>query len=309
MTPITPSQTGEEKQHRLHKPGVGGSNPPAATPYQFAEDSTRIDHCPAEEYHLRPEPSCSDLKLLRESPVEYYWRKIARTAPPRKSDSLDYGTLLHSWAELGEENFWPRTAVAPDSCVTATGALSKKADEWLKSLDPQLIPISPADEKKLRDQTRALLENEDVLAINAARIDAEFNIAWRWNGHACRCRVDGATPDFFFDWKTTSDKNPEKVWFSSVLKWGYHLQSAMYQSAAVAAGWPAHRMVFIVTSTVWPYENCVVHLPEPLIEIGRRECLRLLDELQMRLDLNEWKRLGSRGVRELYCPAWAMKGE
>jgi hypothetical protein len=247
--------------------------------------------------------------LLRESPVEYYWRKIARNAPPRKSDALDYGTLLHSWAEIGESDFWPRVVVAPDSCVTATGALSKKADEWLKNLEPSAIAISPADHDKLRAQTKALLDNPEVRRIIEARIDAEFNITWNWNGHACRCRCDGATPDFLFDWKTTRDKSPLRTWWRSVIDFGYHLQSAMYQNAATAAGWPDSRMQFVVTSTVWPYECAVVVLPERLIERGRQECLRLLDELQMRLDLDQWHRLDSHGVCELSCPEWAMKGE
>ena len=44
-------------------------------------------------YHTWPDPSCSDLKLLDESPVAYYERKVAKTAPPRSGEALSYGTL------------------------------------------------------------------------------------------------------------------------------------------------------------------------------------------------------------------------
>ena len=83
----------------------------------------------------------------------------------------------------------------------------------------------------------------------------------------------------------------------------------MYEDAAVAAGWPKHRMIFIVTSTVWPYESAVGPLPQPVIDHGRSECLRLLDELQMRRDLDCWDRLEARGMKEFWFPKYALKGE
>jgi hypothetical protein len=68
-------------------------------------------------------------------------------------------------------------------------------------------------------------------------------------------------------------------------------------------------MRFIVTSTVWPYECFVCVLPQQLIDNGRRACVRLLNELQTRLEWDCWHRLDSQEVCELYCPPWALKGE
>ena len=297
---VSNPQSAPDQPHRLHKPGVAGSSPAAASQVQ-------ICHTPAHIYHMWEEVSCSQLKTLRESPLVFSHRFVSRDAPPYKSDALDYGTLLHSWAEIGEHDFWERVVVAADSLVTATGALSKKADEWLKSLDPGLIPLSPADRDKLRAQTNRLLADRDVRELLESRVDAEFNVRWQWNGHKVRCRVDGMTPSVFFDWKTTRDKAPSRTWFHSVKEYGYHLQSAMYQSAMEAMGMPSERMRFIVTSTVWPHECFVCVLPERLVDIGRRECLRLLDELQQRLEFDCWSRLDSQGVCELYVPEWAMR--
>ena len=292
---------------RLPKPDVAGSSPVARfLPGPHTE--VRVCHTTAASYHGWPEVTCSQLKALRESPLAFYWRHVAKAAPPRSSDALDYGSLLHTWAEVGEAEFWPRVEVCPDNLATAAGAFSAKAKEWKANLDPTRIPVAPADFKKLRDQTAALLRNPDVTAIIARAVDAEFNVRWKWNGHDCRCRVDGATPDFFFDWKTTRDENPAHEWWRSALKFGYHLQSAMYESAGLAIGMPAHRMVFIVTSTVWPYESVVGPLPQRVIDHGRSECLRLLDELQMRLDLDCWDRIDARGAKEIYFPAYALKG-
>ena len=112
---------------------------------------------------------------------------------------MAYGTLLHTWAEVGEQEFWPRVERCPDALATSAGAFSSKAKDWLAALDPTRIAIAPADYQKLRDQTRALLDNPDVVEIISQAVDAEFNLRWQWNGHAVSGRIDGATDRFFFD--------------------------------------------------------------------------------------------------------------
>jgi hypothetical protein len=301
---VTVSETfaGRSSGSRLHKPGVAGSSPAAA-------NSVSVCHTPAEQYHLFPEPSCSQLKELHRSPLAFYWRYVQRDSPPKSSDALAYGTLLHTWAELGEEAFWPLCKRPPDSCVTATGALSAKGREWSKDLEPGSIVLTPADEEKLRPQTRNLLANSDVQRLLADRQDAEFNIRWSMAGHRVRCRVDGATSCFFYDWKTTRDSDPYKTWIKAAVEFGYQMQSAMYADAAVAIGYPHHRMRFIVTSTVWPYECVVGVLPERLIDKGRRMCVRLLNELQARREWDCWERFKKEGVHEFACPEYLLKGD
>ena len=282
---------------RLHKPAVAGSSPAAAT-----------CHSPAEEYHGWPETSCSDLKLLRESPRKYYLRKVAGVAPPASSAAFDYGTLLHTWGELGDEEFWRRAAVPDASLCTAAGAMGAKAKGWLDDLPPDAIPVSPADEAKLRPQTEALLAHPEVRRIIAATEDAEFNVRSTLAGHSVRGRIDGRTAAYGFDWKTTKDPNPLRTWWRAVIDFGYHLQSAFYTELLTHIGMPRERLRFVVTSTVWPYECAVVVLPTELCAKGHRECLRLLDELQSRREWDCWERHDTSGVVTLDVPAFAMKG-
>jgi hypothetical protein len=82
----------------------------------------------------------------------------------------------------------------------------------------------------------------------------------------------------------------------------------MYGQASLLAGWPNEPLRFIVTSTVYPYECCVRWLPLKVVEHGKRECLRLLDELQMRKDFDMWESLDSQSAGELYFPPYALKG-
>ena len=259
-------------------------------------------------YHGWGDVSCSQLKLLKQSPLKFWHTFVQRDAPVQHKAHLNYGTLLHAYFELGDEEFF-RQVVRPDkSHLTKSGALSASGMAWAAEMGPDTLVLTPDDEQKLLAQTTRLLELDPVQEILDQRTDAEFNIRWRWGGHACRCRVDGATPTFFYDWKTTRDPEPLATWAKSCVQFGYHMQAAMYADAAVAAGWPHHRMVFIVTSTQWPYEPACVRLPLELIEAGRRECLRLLDELESRKEWNFWHRHEAQEITELRVPPYLMKG-
>ena len=262
-----------------------------------------LSYEPAEEYHLWPEISCSNLKEFGSSPLAYYQRTELKIAPARESEALSFGTLLHSWAELTPALFWPRVARAPDSCLTAAGALSPKAAaKWKADLPPDAIPVSPSDFKKLTDQTAQILANPAAAALLANSIDREFNIRFMWEGHPMRSRIDGATEEGFYDLKTTRDADPRKSFWSAVRSWGYDLQSAIYQQASYCCGWPEHRLTFIVTSTVWPHHCCVGVLPQRVIARARTRALSLLADLQQRKEWGSWNPADYGQVIEFDCP-------
>ena len=253
-------------------------------------------------YHQWPEPSCSDLKLLDESPVAYYERKVAKTAPPRTGEALSYGTLLHGWAEIGDEAFWSRAVICPDQYATSTGAWGKAADAWARDLPPDALPLAPADGHKLRAQTLQVLANPAARKLLTTAIIKEANVRWKWNGHLVRCRFDGATDDCFWDIKTTRDQQPLETFWQSVKTYRYHMQAAMYESAMLACGWDYHPLVFITTSTTYPYHCSVVTLPPSVTARGKSRCLRLLDELATRIDLDHWLPSDYGQISELPCP-------
>jgi hypothetical protein len=289
---------GRREEHRLHKPGVAGSSPAAAT------SSATISHCPAEEYHSWPQVSCSQLKELAGSPLGFYLRYVARTAPPKTSDALSFGSLLHQWAEEGEEAFWPKVVIAPSDVVTATGQLGRAAKPWLAEQAEGAVPLAPAVHDQLWQQTRQILACEPAAEALANSIDREFNVVWNWFGHAMRCRCDGATKDYWYDLKTTREARPLKSFWRAVDDWGYDLQAAVYEAAAVEAGWPEHRLRFICTSNVWPHHCCVVTLPETVVRRGRQRALALLEELRQRLEWDSWYPPEYQQVQELDCPAF-----
>lgn len=231
---------------------------------------------------------------MDESSLGFYYRFEQRSAPPKDSPALRYGTLLHLWGELGPDTFWQRVAEAPAAAVTATGQLGKAAEDWLASLGPDAIPVSPADLAKLRPQTDQILANPKAKELLDASTEKtrEFNVKFWWDKHACRCRVDGATqgmtPDCWFDLKTTSDIDPAKTFGSACANWRYDIQSAFYQRAARELGWAEHRLHFIATSTVYPHLCAVMVLPWSVLRQATARISDLLSELEQRRRLNWW---------------------
>lgn len=263
------------------------------------ESSASVSHEPAEEYHGWPETSASQLKELAASPLGYYRRFVAKDAPPKTSAALSYGTLLHSWHEIGPDQFWARVKVCPPDHVTGTGQLAKSASLWLATLAPEDIPISPADFNQLRLQTDQILANPAAADLLAARVDAEFNVRFSHNGHPCRCRVDGATAEVFYDLKTTRDQDPADTFVWSCKEWKYELQAALYGLAAVAAGWPKHRLHFIATSNTYPHHCAVMVLPADVLRHAEKRVGELLRELDQRRALDWWAPRGYGEVIEM----------
>lgn len=249
--------------------------------------SATVTREPAGEYHQSPGISCSQLKVYSESPLAYYLRFVARVSPPRVSAAMRAGTLLHARHELADE--WPsRIEIAPDSVVTSTGQLAKAGDKWLADLGPDRIGLTQAELDSVNAQWEGVLRNPAAARLIAERVDAEFNVRWSMNGHAMRCRTDGATPELWYDLKTTREVSPRETFRYAVRDYGYDLQAAIYADAAVAAGWPHHRLVFVVISTAYPHLCSVVRLPPEVIRRARDRVLRYLDEIREREAFSHW---------------------
>lgn len=220
---------------------------------------------------------------------------------------MDYGEKLHLWHELTDPVFWDRVELADEKNVTATGNLSKQGQEWLAGLAPGKIGLAPAIRDRLWNQTRGIFANEAAVTTIRNRVDTEFCLQWDWDGHPMRCRIDGATERFFYDLKTTSDQNPKENFWRAAKDFQYDLQAAVYENAAEAAGWEPHPLVFIVTSTVWPYLCHVGTLPREVTALARDRAIRLLDEIRTRREWNSWLPSDYGQIEEFWCPNF-MRG-
>jgi hypothetical protein len=263
-----------------------------------------ISREPAEEYHKSPGISCSMLKDYAASPLGFWLRHIQKVAPPKTSPALRAGTLLHLRHELPDEEWRRRLVVADSAACTATGQLGKAGEKWLADLGPEQIGITPAELSAVDAQWAGIMRNPAAVALLDERVDAEFNVRWEWDGHQMRCRCDGATSAVWYDLKTTSDLYPLQTFGSSVRKWGYDLQSAVYEEAAQRAGWPEGRLTFIVISTLFPHHCHVVQLPAGIVRRARDRVLQYLSEINYRTDFGHWLPDDYGEITELRMPYW-----
>lgn len=301
--PVTNSDRASDEDHRLHKPGVAGSSPAAASPVQ-------ICHTDAAQYHLWPEVSASQIKELHRSPVAFYDRCIAKSAPPKTGAALEYGTLLHLWAELGEDEFWKLARPYPADKLTATGLVGKDAKQWAADQPPGSVLITPSDHAQLWAQTRQILENSAARRLLETSDDREFNVRFRWDGVACRSRIDGSSSlGRWYDLKTTRERDPFGRAWSAVDGFDYDIQAAFYEEAATQCGVLDPRLRFIFTSTVAPHHCAVLYLPEEVRLRGRRRCLRLLSEYRTRMEWGQWLPQYYGEEHEMPCPRFMKEGD
>ena len=280
-----------EGDTRLHKPAVAGSSPAAATFSRTLADGTIICESGEQDYFgWKGLVNCSQLKQLDESPLAFRDLYVTGSATRPTSDAFDFGKKLHSRMQLGESEFYSRCEDATGKEVTATGAISAVGRARMAELEAEgKYLLTPQDHEKLNGILGNALEIPLIQQALDDRVAAEFNIRFKLNGHWAKSRIDHATPDGFWDWKTTREPNPYQ-WARSAIRFRYHMQAAFYARAGVAAGWPWHAMKFVVMSTVWPFEVAVVELPDNAMRRGDELVVKLIEELAVRKEWDFWHR-------------------
>ena len=286
----------------LHKPGVAGSSPAAAT-LNFSES---ID-----SYHSDQEWfSKSQLWALRsQGPLYFRGRYLTHSIQGPQSESLARGTLVHEWAEQGDFDWWDRVEVVPAEYVGANGALLKAGQAWRDSLPPNAIVLKQSEVESYRAQFAQLRENEVFRRLTEETEHREFSIraVCPDSRLKVRCRPDAATEWALWDLKTTKDQAPLKTFHKAVHEYGYGFQAALYLRLARLAGFTPSQFVFVISSTVPPYECHAVTLPQAYLDQSERQVIDTCRDLHSRLALDYWLRPEANQLTELFMPSWTME--
>ena len=267
----------------------------------------QITHEPNEVYHSRPEFSTSQIKDFCDDVLAFHGRHVVKTAQPKKSTALDYGTKVHLRCEVGEKAWASRKLVAPAKVLTAAGLPNRDWDSWQAenlASRPDAILLTPADDALIDAQFVGIFRNPMARELLEDTLDREFSVSSVWDGYPVRCRCDGATPYAWYDIKTTREAKPRVDWWKSAVQYRYHYQAAIYQELAMRAGWPPHELIFVVTSTQWPYACHCMTLPPALVDRGRFEVLAALSEIQQRIQFDHWTPDDYGSVSEMPCPPY-----
>jgi len=288
--------------HRLHKPGVAGSSPAAAS---FSQGESNA------EYHAdKAWFSKSQLwDLVDRGPEVFYARHIAATDNHSlETPSIARGRHVHLWSEIGPDAFWNLVVEIPESALGAGGRRTKATEEFEKTLAPNAIPLKQDEIASYKRQFARMLANEAFAELTEATTHREASIRWRdISGLPLKCRPDALTPKVVWDIKTTSEVKPLVTFWKSVIDYGYAFQAAHYLAGCRAAGFEVEEFVFLVTSTVLPYRCHAVRLPQRLLAKAQTQLRKAIAEVQARIEFDHWEPADSGQVTELFVPERYME--
>ena len=269
-------------------------------------EATVVRQLPIQAYHSQPEVSSSQERDAARSMELFHGRHITGDIPKFSSSSTELGQDIHDWYENQDDSLsW--LVRAPKETLTPTGLIGKKAQDWAAK---EGIPegsrlVSEAHYWKVMRIVAALKANpiSQELLDNAAH--KELSFFWEQFGLGLRTRADLMLEDgTLVDLKTTSCEDIDREFGMSVAKFGYHRQEAFYRLGLMAAGTPVRAMQFVIVQTSEPFQVRVRTIPRELIVLAEASVTKTLQEIQRRIEWNDWTFEAAEEVRDLRVPQW-----
>lgn len=235
-------------------------------------DPAYVEHweCSDAEYHASPGISRSMLWDYLSDPALFCGRYVTEVLPVRKaSSSMEFGTEVHQALLDGY-------VVMPPTITRAAG----KEYQHFKEDHPDKFLVKHGSPLHLVIQS---VESHGAAKALLANGLNEYSIRWtQENGLLLRCRVDCLQPGAIVDVKTSLSADA-RVFSRSILKYGYHVQSAVYQDGVERLTGKKLPFVFVVVQNVPPYRVACYEIDDEFISAGRAvandACARLADSL------------------------------
>lgn len=231
---------------------------------------------PSEIYHKMPALSNSGLKTLINCPAKYYYKYLSGEYEPKEKPYYKIGKAAHKYILEGKEEFekeyWhnPYSEMKKDELIELLKTFGY--DDSIKkmlvadlmelvlkeaNIEPKAIHLTASELNQVVCMARAI--KSDTKANNALskKGESELSIFWQdeKTGVWLKCRPDylpyecKQVPDY----KTTESADPN-TFFNSFIKYGYHVQAAMYRMGIKAVtGIDVENFFFIVQEKEAPF--------------------------------------------------------
>jgi len=259
---------------------------------------------PAADYHRRElgVVSNSALKHVRRSPAHYKaW--IDGTAPDKDTPALAFGRAFHM-AILEPEKFSSAYVEMPKfDGRTKEGKASRAAWEAQHSdaeplLFDDMLTITAMSESVRRHPLASQMIREG---------QAELTLAWKdeetWL--SCKSRLDYYVEPLAMIVDVKSTENASWDDFRrDVAKYGYHVQDALYRSAALALDMPVQHFVLLAVEKSPPYAVATFTLDAEGIGRGYQAARRDIDTLAHCMKTGRWPGY-SETIQTIEVPFWA----
>lgn len=233
----------------------------------------------ADNYYDRDEWSCSQMKHILDSGIDYAVASKRRMIPQPDSRQIDLGKIVHMFCLGGEAEEY---AVSPFD-----NFLTKNAREWRDSqksagktvIDKKIYQsIAPiVDNIEAHPISKKLLKSDNVK--HEIELYAKVNdVDLRGKADALLVNEDGAL--IITDIKATAQFDQFKY---KARRRHYDLQAVIYSLLGGKALGISDSMVnfyFCVVETVFPYRVKYHHASPEFLESGERKLAKCLDEIK-----------------------------
>jgi hypothetical protein len=256
-----------------------------------------------EDYLALPGVNISSLLHMAKSPAHY--RHVIGGGAKPDTAALRMGRMAHA-AVLEPERYAEEVAI-----WTGGRRAGKEYDAWCLE-NVGRIQIKE-DEHELCMALSAAVREHPVAGAYLASQDgiAEASLQWRHAiGLDCKGRFDwlDVGAGVVVDLKTARDAS-DLEFGKAAARLDYCARAAFYSDGYAAKFGELPRFVLIAVEKVPPYAVAVYRVGEDLIEMGRRKYEKLLGELALCLERNEWPGLCHDQETDLLLPPWALMGD
>lgn len=255
------------------------------------------------EYNAAQGIRRSALWKLTKSPAHFKWEL---EHPPEPTTALIFGSAAHC-AVLTPELFKEQYAVIDCDLRTKEGKAAKQA-----ALEAGKILLSKDDFERINGIVQSVQGNPYVMRL----LNGTHEQAYFWNdditGEPCKCRTDAETDiggqHYIVDLKTCNDASTEQF-MRDALKYGYHVQAAMYTEGKRLATGTESAFVFVCVEKDEPYAINILQCDEAFMLKGMDDYRYLCGLYHECVKRNEWPGYnGSDGdINTLELPAWLKK--
>lgn len=260
------------------------------------------------EYRATKGISRSDLWKLRESPEKFKWYL---EHPEKPTQALLFGQVVHKLL-LEPDGFEQDFAVLPE--IDRRTKAGK--DEYSAFLDSNVGKAIITIE--MFQTAYDMVEKVKGVPFVSKLLGGEHEKPFFWvdydTGESCKCRVDCLTElggrQYIIDYKTCSDASVDGF-MRDAIKYGYHLQAAMYLAGVEANIGSRPKFVFIAQEKTEPYAVNIFQADEKFVEYGADVFRELMGIYHYCKENDRWYGyLGKEQIiNTLELPPWMAKND
>ena len=258
------------------------------------------------EYRAHPAISRSALWEIRKSPAHFRYKQDNPIVP---TPALVFGQLFHSIAlqpELTHEQF----VIEPELDKRTKVGKEAYAEFVLQNTDKTVVSLEVV--VQALEMAEAVANNEVARNLIAGQVETPYFWADSLTGEPCKCRTDVvkeiADQQIIVDLKSCTDASTE-AFVRDALKYGYDVQSVMYDEGVTANTGKKSVFVFIAVEKEPPYAVNVIQADKLFMQSGWS---RLRDLMAIYHDCNvtgNWYGYTGKNnvVNNTTMPSWAIK--